>query len=155
MREIALNEAGKNGLYVAGDGNYLFNFEDMAKTTSGAGYSKTYGSVVQGKRMQVSLRLKPRGSGSRLHTHKNEQFNWIVKGTLRVKIGDGAEVLASAGTLIYVPASVPHTMIATADEDVLYFVCKDMSDLIYGKAVDGADSGPHYDPGFQPEKHVD
>lgn len=85
---------------------------------------------------------------------KNEQFNWIVKGTLRVKIGDGAEVFASAGTLIYVPANVPHTMIATTEEDVLYFVCKDMSDLIYGKAVDGVDSGPHYDPGFQPEKHV-
>lgn len=147
MNETTLEEAGK-GVHVAGDGNFLFNFDQLAKTTSGAGYSRTFGSVVQGKRMQVSLRLKPRGTGSRLHTHKNEQFNWIVKGTLRVKIGDGEEVLAPAGTLIYVPASMPHTMIATSGEDVLFFVCKDMADRIYGVAVDGSNSGTHHEPGF-------
>jgi len=147
MDEAISDEAAK-GIHVAGDGIYLFNFDQMAKTTSGAGYSRTFGSVVQGKRMQVSLRLKPRGTGSRLHTHKNEQFNWVVKGTLRVKIGDGDEVLAPAGTLIYVPASVPHTMVATAEEDVLFFVCKDMSDRIFGMAVDGTNSGAHHEPGF-------
>lgn len=141
-------------VHVGGNGNYLFNFDQMEKTTSGSGYSRTFGSVVQGERMQVSLRLKPRGSGSRMHTHKNEQFNWVVKGTLRVRIGDGDEVLAPAGTLVYVPAGVPHTMVATADEDVLFFVCKDMSDQIYGKAVDGTDSGAHYEPGFEPKGSV-
>jgi quercetin dioxygenase-like cupin family protein len=128
----------------------LFNFDEMSKTTSGADYSRTFGSVVQGERMQVSLRLKPKGSGSRLHTHKNEQFNWVVKGTLRVKIGDSKEVLAPSGTLVYVPPGVPHTMIATPEEDVLFFVCKDMSDRIFGVAVDGSSAGPHYDPGFGP-----
>lgn len=148
MKDTTADKAG--GVHVAGNGRYLFNFDAMEKTTSGAGYSRTFGSVVQGERMQVSLRRKPRGSGSRMHTHKNEQFNWVVQGTLRVKIGDQEEVLAPAGTLVYVPAGVPHTMVATADEDVLFFVCKDMSDRIYGKAVDGTDSGPHYEPGFAP-----
>ncbi len=144
------SDSESSAVYVAGDGKYLFDFEQMEKKTSGAGYSRTFGSVVQGKRMQVSLRLKPRGSGSRMHTHNNEQFNWVVKGTLRVKIGDSEETLAPAGTLVYVPAGVPHTMVATAEEDVLFFVCKDMSDRIYGKAVDGTDTGPHYEPGFGP-----
>lgn len=144
------NEDRGAAVYVAGDGRYLFDFDRMEKRTSGAGYSRTFGSVVQGQRMQVSLRLKPRGTGSRMHTHRNEQFNWVVKGTLRVQIGDAEETLAPAGTLVYVPAGVPHTMVATPEEDVLFFVCKDMSDRIYGKAVDGSDSGPHYDPGYGP-----
>lgn len=119
----------------AGDGRYLFDFDKLEKGTSGADYSRTFGTVIEGTRMQVSLRLKPRGTGSAPHTHKNEQFNWIVKGSLRVRIGDGEETIAPAGTLIYVPPGVVHTMIATEEEDVLYFVCKDMSDKFHGVAV--------------------
>jgi hypothetical protein len=33
-------------------------------------------------------------------------------------------------------------------EDVIFIVIKDLSQGIIGKAVDGAMSGPHYDPGF-------
>lgn len=152
MAEEAAGKSGKTGTHKAGDGRYLFDFEAMEKTTSGSGYSRTFGSVVEGERMQVSLRLKPRGTGSRPHTHKNEQFNWVVKGTLRVKIGDGEETLAPAGMPVYVPAGMVHTMVATPEEDVLFFVCKDMSDRIYGVALDGTDSGPHYEPGFEPKK---
>jgi quercetin dioxygenase-like cupin family protein len=142
--------SGRPGTHKAGNGRYLFDFAAMEKTTTGSGYSRTFGSVVEGERMQVSLRLKPRGTGSRPHTHKNEQFNWVVKGTLRVRIGEGEETLAPAGTLVYVPPGVVHTMVATPEEDVLFLVCKDMSDLIHGVAIDGTDSGPHYDPGFEP-----
>ncbi len=152
MSEISMRQKdSKPKTHKAGDGKYFFDFEKMEKTTTDGGYSRTWGSVVEGSRMQVSLRLKPRGSGSRLHTHKNEQFNWVVKGTLRVKIGDEDEKLASAGTLIYVPPNVVHSMVATQEEDVLFFVCKDSADLIYGVAIDGTNSGPHYDPGFEPK----
>jgi len=43
-------------------------------------------------------------------------------------------------------------MVAMPEEDVLYFVCKDMSDRIFGMAVDGTNAGPHHEPGFEPRR---
>ena len=49
---------------------------------AGTGYSTSHGGVVEGERMLVGYIHKERGTGSRMHTHKNEQFNYVVRGTL-------------------------------------------------------------------------
>jgi hypothetical protein len=56
------------------------------------------------------------------------------------------------GTLLYFPANVVHSTVATQDGDVVFFTVKDLSHGIIGKAADGTMAGPHYDPGFEPEK---
>ena len=71
--------------------------------------------------------------------------NYIVKGTLRVKIGDAPEQLCGPGTLLYFPANVVHSTVATADEDVIFFTVKDMSHGIIGKAADGTMTGGYYE----------
>lgn len=63
---------------------------------------------------------------------------------------NGVPVLALAGTLIYIPANAPHTLIATSEEDVIFLALKDLSHGIIGMAVDGTMTGPHYEPGFGP-----
>jgi quercetin dioxygenase-like cupin family protein len=131
----------------AGNGEYYFRIAELEKVAAGTGYSTSHGGVVEGDRMLVGWIHKPRGTGSRMHTHKNEQFNYVVQGTLRCEI-NGVKSLAPAGTLIFVPANAPHTMVATPDEDVIFMAIKDLSQGIIGKAVDGTMSGPHYDPGF-------
>ena len=90
---------------------------------------------------------KPRGTGSRMHTHPNEQFNYVVKGTLKGSV-NGKPVVAKAGSMIYIPANAPHTLVSTPDEDVIFIAIKDLSHGIIGMAVDGTMSGPHYEPGF-------
>jgi len=100
--------------------------------------------------MLVGYIHKPRGTGSRMHSHKNEQFNYVVKGTLTGSV-NGKRVLAPAGTLIYIPANAPHTLVSTPDEDVIFLALKDLSQGIIGKAVDGTMTGPHYEPGFEPK----
>jgi quercetin dioxygenase-like cupin family protein len=135
------------GAAKAGNGEYYFRIAELEKVDAGAGYSTSHGGVVEGDRMLVGWIHKPRGTGSRMHAHKNEQFNYVVQGTLRCEI-NGIKSLAPAGTLIFVPANAPHTMVATPDEDVIFIAIKDLSQGIIGKAVDGAMSGPHYDPGF-------
>jgi quercetin dioxygenase-like cupin family protein len=135
------------GAVKAGDGRYYFPIAELEKVDAGTGYSTSHGGVVEGDRLLVGWIHKPRGTGSRMHTHKNEQFNYVVKGTLRCEI-NGVKSLAPAGTLIFVPANAPHTMVATSDEDVIFIAMKDLSQGIIGKAVDGTMSGPHYDPGF-------
>lgn len=90
------------------------------------------GGIIEGEKIQASTVRKKPGAGPRLHTHANEQFNYVLKGTLRVKIGEHPESLAGPGTLVYIPANVPHYTIATEDGEVEYFVVKDTSDRMHG-----------------------
>ena len=134
----------------AGDGKYQFPLANLKKVPAGTGYSTSHGGVVEGARMLVGWIHKPRGTGSRMHSHKNEQFNYVVQGTLKGSV-NGKRVLAPAGTLIYIPANAPHTLVSTPDEDVIFMAIKDLSQGIIGKAVDGKMTGPHYEKGFEPK----
>ena len=140
-----------DGAIRGGHGRYQFNLAEVKDVPAGTGYSTSHGGVVEGARMLVGYIHKPRGTGSRMHTHKNEQFNYVVRGTLVGSV-NGRKVVAPAGTLIYIPANAPHTLVAAADdEDVIFIAIKDLSQGIIGKAVDGTMTGPHYDPGFGPD----
>ncbi|MBM3357359.1 MAG: cupin domain-containing protein [Betaproteobacteria bacterium] len=145
----AARRSRTKGAVKAGAGHYQFVMAALEKVPAGTGYSTSHGGVVEGERMLVGLIHKPRGTGSRMHTHRNEQFNFVVKGTLRGAV-NGKPVLAPAGTLIYIPANAPHTLVATPEEDVVFIAIKDLSQGIVGMAVDGTMSGPRYEPGFGP-----
>jgi quercetin dioxygenase-like cupin family protein len=86
-----------------------------------------------------------------MHRHPNEQFNYVVKGTLKGSV-NGKRVNAPAGTLIYIPANAPHTLVSTPDEDVIFIAIKDLSHGIIGKAVDGTMAGPEYLKGYEPKQ---
>lgn len=138
------------GAVLGGNGRYHFRMAALKKVDAGSGYSTSHGGVVEGKRMLVGYIHKPRGTGSRMHSHRNEQFNYVVRGTLVGSV-NGKRVVAPAGTLIYIPANAPHTLVASPkDEDVIFLAIKDLSQGIIGRAVDGTMSGPLYVKGFEP-----
>ena len=130
----------------AGDGNFIFKLAEMARIDAGRGYSSAEGPVVEGERMQIGLVKKKRGTGARAHTHSNEQWTYILSGTLRVKIGDQPEQLCGPGTLLYLPANIVHYTIATQDADVEFFTVKDLTAGIHGKPVDGQMTGAYVEP---------
>jgi len=139
------------GAVKGGNGRYQFALANLKDVPAGTGYSTSHGGVVEGERMLVGWIHKERGTGSRMHTHKNEQFNYVVRGTLVGSI-NGRKVIAPAGTLIYIPANAPHALVASAaDEDVIFIAIKDLSQGIIGRAVDGTMSGPHFEKGFAPD----
>lgn len=139
------------GATKGGNGKYQFRLAELKKVAAGTGYSTSHGGVVEGQRMLVGYIHKPRGTGSRMHTHKNEQFNYVVRGTLVGSV-NGKRVVAPAGTLIYIPANALHTLVSSPDdEDVIFLAIKDLSQGIIGKAVDGTMVGPKYLKGFKPE----
>ena len=117
---------------------------------AGTGYSTSKGGVVEGERMLVGYIHKAKGTGSRPHSHPNEQFNYILQGTLDVEI-DGQKFQAKAGSVVYVPANMEHSMVALPEEDVIFIAIKDLSHGIIGKATDGTTSGPRYMKGFEPK----
>ena len=133
------------GAFKGGAEGYIFALDKLAGIDTGTGYSTANGPVVEGERIQCGLMTKKAGTGARPHLHPNEQWNYIVKGTLRVKIGDAPEQLCGPGTLLYFPANVVHSTVATADEDVIFFTVKDMSHGIIGKAADGTMTGGYYE----------
>jgi quercetin dioxygenase-like cupin family protein len=140
-----------SGAVKGGNGRYQFTLAGLKDVPAGTGYSTSHGGVVEGERMLVGYIHKERGTGSRMHTHKNEQFNYVVRGTLVGSV-NGKKVVAPAGTLIYIPANAPHTLVASPeDEDVIFIAIKDLSQGIIGRAVDGTMAGPHYEKGFAPK----
>ena len=139
------------GAIRGGDGKYHFRMANLKKVPAGTGYSTSRGGVVEGERMLVGWIHKARGTGSRMHTHRNEQFNYVMRGTLVGSV-NGRKVVAPPGTLIYIPANAPHTLVASPeDEDVIFIAIKDLSQGIIGRAVDGTMAGPHYEKGFAPD----
>ena len=138
------------GAIKGGNGRYQFALAQVKDVPAGTGYSTSHGGVVEGERMLVGYIHKERGTGSRMHTHRNEQFNLVVRGTLVGSV-NGKKIRAPAGTLIYIPANAPHTLVADPqDKDVIFIAIKDLSQGIIGKAVDGKMTGPLYRKGFGP-----
>lgn len=147
----APNQPRNPGAVKGGDGKYIFNLAEMAGINAGGTYSTARGPVVEGERTQVGLMHKARGTGARPHSHPNEQWNYVVQGRLRVTV-DGQESVVGPGTLLYFPANVVHATVALPDEDVYFFVVKDTTHGIAGKAAEGQPEGAFYEPGFEPEK---
>ncbi len=113
------------GAIKAGNGEFIFKLDELPRRNSGHGHTSP---ALEGERIQVGLNTKTRGAHEMLpHTHPNEQWNYIVQGKLRVKIGDQPEQLCGPGTLLYFPANMVHCTAATPDEDVVFFVVKDLS----------------------------
>lgn len=149
---------------------YAYNFDELDRAPEGAcsatvtprgplakvktlatGKATSIGAVITGERFHVTLVSKPRGTGSKIHTHPNEQFNYVLQGTLIADI-DGQVLLVPKGHVIHIPAGMPHSHVSTADEDVIFFAAKDTRHGIVGPPVDGKLDGPRYLSGFyQPD----
>lgn len=132
----------------AGNGNCFFDLFNLEEFGIGEHYSSARGGIVEGNKVQVAVVRKKPGTGSRLHTHPNEQFNYVLKGKLKVRVGD-VEFVATPGTLIYIPADTPHYTVAAEDNDVEYYAVKDTSHLMYGDPVDGKNTGAYVAPGVK------
>ncbi len=141
------------GAIKAGGGRYTFDLAKLSTIDAGPGYSTAHGPVIEGERIQIGLMRVPRGTGGRPHSHPNEQWVYVVQGTLESEV-DGVKSRVPAGSLIYIPANVVHSALATPDADVIFLTAKDMSHGIVGTPVDTSISAPLYAPGFEPKKQA-
>ena len=119
---------------LAGEGNYHFVMAKQTHFVAGPEYSTTNGFVVEGDRMMVGLMRMPAGTGAELHAHPNEQWIYVIDGAWDGEVA-GHKVLATAGSVVYIPANAEHAGKATADKDLIFFTCKDNSFGIAGKPV--------------------
>jgi quercetin dioxygenase-like cupin family protein len=140
------------GAYKAGHGGrHVFDLYSLKRVDAGGKtgtvdhYADTRAAVIEGERMQVGLAFEKAGCGARPHTHPNEQFNFVVKGTLMADIAGRKTMKVPAGSVVYFPANVVHRTYATPDEDVIFYVVKDLSHGIAGRPVKRVEAGgAHY-----------
>jgi quercetin dioxygenase-like cupin family protein len=113
--------------------------------------SSSFGAALSGERIHVGLIRKARGSGAKLHTHPNEQFNIVLEGTMLADI-DGQHVQVPPRHAIHMPTGVVHATMASGEGDVLFFVAKDTRHGLAGPPIDGIEDGPRFLPGFGPQR---
>ena len=78
--------------------------------------------MISGENVTLSQLLVKKGAVVPRHSHMNEQYSWILSGTLKF-IFDDREILVGAGEIIVIPANVPHSAVALEDTvDVDIFV---------------------------------
>lgn len=120
----------------------------MSGPTMETGKSSTIGAVLYGTHVAVALAMQAAGSGSKAHTHPNEQFNYILQGVMVSDIDAEKQTFGKKGMIVHTPAMSVHTGQACPDEDMYFFAMKDTRHGITGPPVDGKYDGPLYLPGF-------
>ena len=69
-----------------------------------------------GGRVSVTENWAPRGHGSPLHVHHNEdEWFYVLSGELTFWV-DGQVITATDGSFVYGPRNVPHTFTVTSEE---------------------------------------
>jgi quercetin dioxygenase-like cupin family protein len=67
-------------------------------------------------RVAVIEHLAPRGSGSPLHVHHNDdEWFYITEGELTFWVG-GQVITAAAGSFVYGPRNIPHTFTVSSEQ---------------------------------------
>lgn len=135
---VAQREARTPGAKRAGDGEYFFELTKVDPIKGGPAYSTAFGPCVEGDRLIVALMRIPAGTTSEPHTHPNEQWIYVLEGTLDMTIkGKRSEV--KPGSLAYIPANAIHSARATPDADVVFFTAKDGSHSLHGTKAQAAE----------------
>ena len=115
----------------AGSGDYVFELAKLNNILGGPAYSTANGTCVEGDRMMVALMRMPAGTGAEAHSHPNEQWIYILEGTFKATVG-GKDIVAPAGSVLYIPSNTVHNGKATAERDVVFFTVKDTSHSLHG-----------------------
>jgi len=124
----------------------------LSGPTLQTGKSSTVGAVLSGGRIIVTLGCQAQGTGAKAHTHPNEQFNYILEGTMMGDV-EGDRVFATGGMILHTPGMAVHTGLACPDEDLVFLALKDTRHGIVGPPVDGKYDGPNCFPGFGSRAH--
>jgi quercetin dioxygenase-like cupin family protein len=70
--------------------------------------------MISGENATVSQLFLKKGAAVPRHSHMNEQYSWIISGSLKF-VFDGREILVGAGDVLVIPPNVPHSAVALED----------------------------------------
>ena len=122
-----------------GEGEHLWFFGGL--TTIKADGAETGGRVM------VTEQLGPRGSGSPLHVHHNEdEWFYVLEGELTIWV-DGETHVAPAGSFVLGPRDIPHTFIVSSEMARFLLVTEPGDFAGFVRALAEPAPGPELPPG--------
>jgi quercetin dioxygenase-like cupin family protein len=74
--------------------------------------------MVHTDSMTIARLYLAKGAFVPTHQHVNEQFSFVVQGTLRFHL-NGEDVIVTAGQALQIPSNVPHSAEALEDSEAL------------------------------------
>lgn len=104
---------------------------DMENRLAGEAYSTANGSWVEGARIIFGEICIPAGTRAEPHSHPNEQFMFVLKGSCLMDI-EGDVRTVGTGEMVHIPANAVHSADVGGDEDFVFVVAKDASWGIQG-----------------------
>jgi quercetin dioxygenase-like cupin family protein len=89
-------------------------WDDLPRETVADGISRRF---INGDQMMLTHIYLRKGAVVAKHFHPNEQFTYVLEGTLRFWIGEnGADMFdVRGGEVLHIPANVPHRVEALED----------------------------------------
>lgn len=70
--------------------------------------------MISGENATISQLVLKKGATVPRHSHMNEQYSWIISGTLKF-VFDDREIVVGAGEILVIPPNVPHSAVALED----------------------------------------
>ncbi|MQA06438.1 MAG: cupin domain-containing protein [Streptosporangiales bacterium] len=95
-------------------------FDNLDNVVAGH-YSKAKGPVLRSDKQEVTRVTFAKGEGAAMHHHPEEQTFYIVKGKLRVWLGDDEPYDVGPDEASFHPSNVPHGVEALEDTLAISF----------------------------------
>ena len=95
-------------------------------------YSTGRGPTIKGEKTEISLMTYPAGTSAKPHAHPNEQFQIVLKGKARYRIGKEDKVLGP-GEVALMPSDVEHEIEVLEDLELI-----NVKDIVPGWSVKDA-----------------
>ncbi|MFQ6079942.1 MAG: cupin domain-containing protein [Thermodesulfobacteriota bacterium] len=96
----------------------FYKWDELEGDVITPSYSKGKGPSIRGETIEVSLISYPAGTVARPHAHPNEQFQVVVKGKARYRVG-GEEKVLGPGEVVLMPANTEHDIKIFEDLEVI------------------------------------
>ena len=96
----------------------FYKWEEIEGDTITPSYSRGKGPSIKGQTIEVALMTYPAGTEAKPHTHPNEQFQIVMKGKARYRIG-GEEKVLGPGEVAFMPANIDHEIEILEDLEVI------------------------------------
>lgn len=110
-------------------------FENREEVNLTSHLSSGKGPIIEGETLYFCLVSKEPGTGSEIHYHPNEQFQFPLTGRLNGMVGRDRVILCP-GMISHVPLYAQHQMSATEDAPCNYLYIKTKNWTTIGMAVD-------------------
>ncbi len=96
----------------------FYRMKDLPQQFVTPKYSKAFGGLITGQRLEVGWLRFGAGEGAVAHAHPHEQVMVVVSGRLRVRLGDETTELGPSEAFL-APPNVEHQVTAIEDTEVI------------------------------------